>query len=257
MFNRLINFSRKDAFQLRESANQLSNSYPQPDYLNNGDEGRFRHLSQVDCNPLVPNPLLGQLSYIGNFSKSLRHNCFGEVRPFAYKQMVRGMYHMDPRTFERTSMMGHINGINLVNPQGGLAFDLEGADPQSFFLPPAPSMISAEASGEMAELYWMAICRDVKFVEYGTGTGPGGIITTDTNFNPSSPTGSLTLDAVQSLNTEFTYFNLPGVLGGPITIQNLFRGFTIGDLDGHYLSQFLLKPVPYVARLVVTNPEIG
>lgn len=236
MFNRLVNFRRKDAFQLRQSANQLSNSYLQPDCLNNGDEGRFRHLVGPG------NPFLGQLSYIGNFSKSLKHNWLGEVKPFAYKQMVRGMYHMDPRTFEQTSMMGNLNGINLVNPQGGLAFDLQGADPQSFFLPPAPSMISAEASAEMAELYWMAICRDVRFSDYGTGTG--------TDVNPGSPTGSFTNDAVQSLNDEFTYFADPNVPGVPITIANLFRGLTLGDLEGHYLSQFLLKPVPYVARSV-------
>ena len=56
----------------------------------------------------------------------------------------------------------------MGNPQSALAFDLEGPDAQDLKMPPAPTIKSPQAAGEMAELYWMALCRDVPFLEYET-----------------------------------------------------------------------------------------
>ena len=55
------------------------------------------------------------------------------------------------------------NSRPLVNPQAGLAFDLEGPDSHAIILRPAPRVDGAENSAEMAELYWMALARDVPF----------------------------------------------------------------------------------------------
>ncbi len=218
MFNRLINSRRKDAYEVRQTANEMSNSRPQPDHINNGEEERYQ------------NPE-GKLSYIANFSKALLHDLLGEVVPDAYKIMVRAMYSTDPILFERTDMMGTIDGLNLVNPQGGLAFDLEGADPQSVTLKPAPRIDSKEASGEMGELYWMALLRDVKFADYATDL--------------------LVAAAANSMSTEFTKFHGPkDPATGSVTDKTLFRGFTPGDLNGPYISQFLLKPIPYGTLMV-------
>jgi hypothetical protein len=156
MFDRLTYTRRKDARLIREEAAELAALRPHPDHINNGEEERYRRPS-------------GRLSYIANYSKGLRHNSLGEVVPDAYRTLLRAMYSTDPIRFERTSMMGTLNGLNLINPQAGLAFDLEGADAQAVTMPPAPRIDSAEVSGEMGELYWMAVCRDVHFNDYGTG----------------------------------------------------------------------------------------
>ncbi len=122
MFNRLINSRITDARLIKNEANKIANSGPPRDKLNNGEEEEY---------PYSRGPRKGQLSYIANFSKGLRHNSLGEVLPDAYRTMVRSMYSTDPKLFERRWMMGTINGLNLINPQGGLAYDLEGPDVQS------------------------------------------------------------------------------------------------------------------------------
>jgi hypothetical protein len=68
----------------------------------------------------------------------------------------------------------------------------------------------------------MALCRDVNFTQYG-----------------NEP---LTQAAIAELNS------LPAFLGPrPVTPQNLFRGFTPGDVLGPYPSQFILQPLTYGA----------
>lgn len=221
MYNRLINSRRSDAHHIRQEAADMASSYPHPDHLNNGEEEDYRY---------GPGPLIGKLSYIANFSKGLKHNSLGEVDPDAYRAMVRAMYSMDPSHFESTFMMGTLNGFNLTNPQAGLAFDLEGADPQSVTMPPAPRIDSAQGAGEMGELYWMALLRDTSFADY--------------NSDP------LVGEAVDSLNAEFSAFGGPTDAAGMVTRETLFRGFTPGDLVGPYLSQFLLKPIPYGTLMI-------
>jgi hypothetical protein len=85
-------------------------------------------------------------------------------------------------------------------------------------------------AAEMAELYWMALLRDVNFIDFGTGAN------TDAGLDTTS-------DAAQSLS-GFSDFRGPKQAGA-VTPATLFRGFTPGDLVGPYVSQFLLKPVQF------------
>src|SRR5688500_112557 len=101
MFNRLTNTRRTDARLIREEAAQTAATRVHPDHINNGDEERYRRPD-------------GRLSYVGNHSKGLRHNYIGEVVGDAYRAMVRGMFSTDPIRFEQTTMMGRINGLNLI-----------------------------------------------------------------------------------------------------------------------------------------------
>jgi hypothetical protein len=89
--------------------------------------------------------------------------------------------------------------------------------------PPAPGFASAEQAGEIVELYWQALLRDVPFTEYGS--------------NPLAAKAAAELSA----NAAF-----PGPRRGRVTPDTLFRGSMEGDLAGPYISQFLWKPIPFL-----------
>src|SRR5205814_6653626 len=133
---------------------------PPADHINNGEENEYR--------------TGGDLNYIANFSKGLPHDDLGEVVPGDYIRLIRALFTGDPDDFDRIPLgtpgspwPGALAPNKLTNPQAGLAFALEGPDPQAPTLPPAPRLDSAENAAEMGELYWMALLRDVPFTEYG------------------------------------------------------------------------------------------
>jgi hypothetical protein len=176
--------------------------------------------------PDAPHPTNGDESLysnrIGNFSKGLPHNNLGEVDPGAYDSLVRAISTGDPQDFEHIVMGGT---TRLVNPQAGLAFDMEGADSHSMGMPAPPALASAERAGEAVENYWMALLRDVHFASYDTDPGA---------------------QAAASELSKLADFRGPKQ-GGKVVAKTLFRGFTAGDLAGPYVSQFLLKPLEYGA----------
>ena len=171
---------------------------------NNNDETRYRG------------------EYWGNYSKGLKHDARGDVDPTSYETMLHALYTGVPADFEAITLGGD---VPLVDPQAGLAYELEGRDPQAFVLAPAPELASARRAGEAVEDYWMALLRDVPFSQY--------------NSDP------LALAAIAELNA-LSDFRGPRQ-GGQVTGKTLFRGFTAGDLAGPYMSQFLLLPFDYGA----------
>lgn len=160
--------------------------------------------------------------YWGNYSKGLQHDFRGDVDLTSYQTMLHALNTGNPADFEAIILGGD---VPLVDPQSGLAYDLEGRDPQAFRLAPAPELASAWRAGEAVEDYWMALLRDVPFSHYD-----------------SDP---LALAAIAELNT-LSDFRGPRQ-GGKVTGGTLFRGFTPGDLAGPYTSQFLLLPFDYGA----------
>ncbi|MCC6155808.1 MAG: vanadium-dependent haloperoxidase, partial [Candidatus Hydrogenedentes bacterium] len=111
----------------------------------------------------------------------------------------------------------------LRNPQAGMAFDIEGPDAHHVTMPPVPRIDSAEHSAEMCELYWMALARDVHFSDYGTD--------------------STIADACADMSV-LSDFSGP-TDSGVVNPFNIFRGSAAGDLAGPYVSQFMLKKIPY------------
>jgi hypothetical protein len=99
----------------------------------------------------------------------------------------------------------------------------EGPDSHHLAIRPASRLDGSENSAEAAELYWMALARDVRFTDY-----------------TSSP---LITQAAADLSA-FSDFRGPKQ-AGQVTPATIFRGNTPGDLAGPYLSQFLLKDVPF------------
>ena len=190
----------QESYMIRVAAARQELAVPTPPEITNGDEQRY------------PNR-------IGNFSKGLAHNNIGEVTPASYGSFLNAMHGGQPHQFDQIELGGT---ALLVDPQAGLAFDLEGTDSHQLAIGTPPSVASRAMGDTMVENYWMALCRDVNFTQYGN--------------EPISQA------AIKELNS------LPAFAGPrPVTPQNLFRGFTPGDVVGPYASQFILQPTAFGA----------
>lgn len=159
-------------------------------------------------------------NFIGNFHKGLPHDNFGEVDPMAYKSLLKALNTPTQANFAAVQLG---LGRKLTNPQAGLATDLEGPDPKDMKMRSAPKVNSAEAAAEAVELYWMALLRDVPFTQF------------DTDSQIATAASEL---------SGLTDFTGPKVLN-QVTPRTIFRGCSPGVGAGPYLSQFLLKDIPY------------
>ena len=167
-------------------------------------------------------------SFIGNYHKGLPHDQFGEVHPAAYQTLLDAVNRKAP--FASITIDG---GRKLTNPQAGLATDVEGPEPGKLTMLSPPTVDSAEAAAEAVELYWMALLRDVPFIDFGTN---GGVA------------------AAAAELSGLTEFTGPKV-NGRVTPRTIFRGCAEGDLNGPYLSQFLLHDVPYGSLVISQQQE--
>jgi membrane-associated phospholipid phosphatase len=191
---------RDHAFQIRHQAARHQRNLPLPAHPDNGEEQDY--------------------PYLANYSKGLPHNGLGEVEPAAYQALLGALSAGDDAAFEGIPL----GGVRpLRNPQAGLAFDLEGPDSHHLAIRPAPRIDAPEHSSEMAELYWMALARDVNFTDYD---------------------GNLLIAAAGADLSRFSDFRAPKQ-SGSVTPATIFRGNTLGDQIGPYLSQFLLRDIPY------------
>lgn len=189
------------AYEIRMRAAEMARDRPAVTQTPNGEEA------------LYPNR-------IANFTKALPHNAFGEVDPAAYDAFLGALRDGSPERFEQIAMG---LGAKLTNPLAGMAFDLEGPDAHHLAMAPAPTIASGEGGSELGEVYWMALCRDVHFSDYGVST--------------------VVADAAADL-TRFPDFRGPKDAGSRVTPETIFRGSTPGDLVGPYLSQFLWLDIP-------------
>jgi len=157
------------------------------------------------------------------FSKTLPHNAYGEVTDDHWTDMEVALRSGDQQYFNRiVRATGAVR--KLANPQGALAFSLSGADAYSVSMPAAPSMTSAEAAGEMIEVYGMALLRDAAFRDIQDGT--------------TSQEATVD-DLLTDLNALGPSFTGPKI-GGVVTRQTLFRGNGYDETVGPYVSQYLL-----------------
>ncbi len=197
---------RLQAYRIRQQAALFEFNQPVPVHPNNGDEA------------LYPNRM-------GSYTKALPHDALGEVDLNAYSALLTALSTGLREDFEAIPLG---LGAKLTNPQAGLAFDLEGPDSHALFQPPAPALASAEAAAELAELYWMALARDVHFSDYD-----------------SSPVLAAAAEDLSRLSD----LRAPKV-AGQVTPGTVFRGNTPGELVGPYLSQFLWLDIPQGSMLL-------
>ena len=154
-------------------------------------------------------------NYYASFTKTLPSNDFGEVDPLAFEQLQSAMRTGDQADFDAIPL-DPAAARRLANPQGAFKYEISGLDNHATRINPSHTFRSSKLAGEMAEVYWQALTRDIPFIDY------------DTDATVSA--------AVTDLN------NLSSLPGERIaTDGNLFRGETAGDLVGPYISQFLWK----------------
>jgi hypothetical protein len=213
---------RKKAFKARLKAAEEEFDIAIPPLPNNGDEARYPEKISVA-------------------TKGLRHDANGHVDPASYESLLKALKSRRPEDFEKIILGGT---AKLADPQGPLTTALEGINNSQLAIPLAATLDSAELAADHIELYWQALLRDVPFSEYRNDT--------------SHP---LVLAAVSELNS-LPAFNGP-TDNGRVTPETLFRSTAAyvdyqadptgkkgnyvippGTLEGPYISQFLLRPLP-------------
>ncbi|KFA91412.1 vanadium-dependent haloperoxidase [Archangium violaceum] len=250
---------RTAARRLRMEAAELAFNRVHPIHANNGDEFLYRDSKT------------NGITYAGSFTKGLPHDAQGflvtepgQLDPF--NLFVQGIQSGDPKDFIRTplgppgfnpsvrpdswksrsakSTLGKDDNAGAdvrgwESAGAGHTFDLEGPDAQSVTMPPHPRLDSAELVGEMAELYLMALLRDVPFARMREGKGTARLA-----------------QAIELLNSLDWFQAKPADLGANercrhrplLTEQTVFRGITPGEQQGPYLSQFLLVGNEHLGR---------
>lgn len=156
--------------------------------------------------------------YYASFSKCLPSNARGEVEPSAFEALVDSLSFDEAQGIDEVPLAS-TSSRKLANPQGAFQFQSSGIDGHAIRMPASHRIASAELAGEMVEVYWQALTRDIPFDQY---------IEND-----------LVDQAIRDLNRLSV--TPAGQANGSVNSANLFRGETPGDLAGPYISQFLWK----------------
>ena len=179
--------AEKDAFQP---------AHPQ---IDNGDEQRYGD----KC---------------GTYTKGIQQAAIGLVDLAAYESFKKALDTGDPEDFDKIILGGP---RTLNGPQGSFAFSLDCLDSSQFHSKPAPALASEEYAGELVELYWASLLRDIAFTDYD-GNAIANMAATELSSLPVT-----------------TYTGPRNA--GMVTPDLLFRGNFDGEKLGPYLSQFILQ----------------
>jgi hypothetical protein len=173
--------------------------------------------------PMLPQPTNGDEQRYADkrasYGKILNQLSSGLVDPAAFAQLVFALNSNSQAAFDAIKLGTNPVQRKLVDPQAAFTYNLNGADGWIFSISAPPALASATYAGEMVEVYWMALLRDVAFNLYSTD--------------------ATAASAIADLN------NLSSFQGPtPVTAANLFRSNIQGTQTGPYISQFLYLPVP-------------
>lgn len=208
----------QQAFQKRLAAAQDDHHVPAANQINNGDEA------------LYP-------SGIASYTKGFAHNSFEEVDPTAYAAYLNAVRTGKRADFDSIPMGG---AEQLVDPQSGLAYDLESLDTSQDTIPPFDVLTSPGLAVQMVEAYWQALSRDIPFSQWAT--------------NPMIVAAAAELSSLPAYTGP--------KIGGQVTPQSIFRGFTAGDIIGPYISQFFIQPftigvIPFNGYMTTLPGDFG
>ncbi len=231
--------------------------------------------------------------YPANFTKGLKHDKCGLVEhPEDYRCFVEAINSPDPTLFEKSvySAADHEadpeklynchftktcdkskekskpNWRGWESPRAGHVYELQGPDAGEVGMAPAPRVGSSELAAEMAEVYALAILRDVRFTDICAG---GSARFCGCDKKPAN--AKLSAKEITKLLNGMPFYKASahhpaksstphnidesGLNGfernrrsartllakdGKLTEQTLFRGSTKGAQTGPYISQFML-----------------
>lgn len=222
----------ESAYRVRVEAAEKARHRVHPEHKANPDEERYASA----CYPM-------------SFTKGLEHHSdTGLVADPAHFEAFRSAIdggHVEPFT-TRVPVPTNFGGAEIGRrkweaPTAGVVFDLEGPDCEAVTMPPAPALCSDELAFEMAEVYELALLRDVPITSFDAdgGTGVGKLDAAITRLND-----------LPYVENRFHERNC-GMAGRPrktetnedgncvLTRQTAFRGSSPGVEKGPYLSQFL------------------
>ncbi|MEL6737877.1 MAG: bromoperoxidase, partial [Pseudomonadota bacterium] len=216
------NDRRIEAKRFREDAAQLAFDRDHPTHLANGDEQKF-----------------ASAKYLMSFTKGLKHDektgliedradfeAFrqaidnGVIEPFTTRVPVRTIEGKDRRMWEA--------------PTAGVVFDLEGPDAQAVTMAPAPELGSDELTFEMAEVYELALVRDVPFEQFDAHGSAPDLTDSIKRLNA--------MDYIKDAKDCCAFAGRPRKVGANrmLNQQTVFRGSSPGVEEGPYLSAFML-----------------
>ncbi|MEO0361716.1 MAG: hypothetical protein AAF322_11430, partial [Pseudomonadota bacterium] len=248
-----------EAKRLRDIATEFSRRIPQAQTRANGEEE-----DHADVFP-------------ANFTKGLQHDeKSGLIEdPADYRCFVEAINAPDDTLFEKQvenadpgRFVCEVEGADPVqwrgweSPRAGHVYELEGPDPGAVGMAPAPRVGSSELAAEMAEVYGLALLRDMPFTEIAKGgckklcaEGGESVLSAekvvhligDMPFYSGQNVKSSTPHNAENGYNQFEYnrrFARTQSIAGALTTKNAFRGSTKGALAGPYISQFMLIGAP-------------
>ena len=244
-----MNARKQAALERRIAAAKLAYDRPHAPQQANGEELKYR-FNEPDT------ARSGKASHLANYTKGLPHHEKDGLicNPDDYQKFVRGIDSGDIRDFQATPLgpkgtksetpvewksrytqQSSVDVRAWESAGAGLAFDLEGPDAQSLALPPAPVVNSAEFVAEVAEVYEMALLRDVPFTEFETDSAVAAAVERLNKldwFQTAPLIGETLSDEAKARRRQ------------PLTVKTAFRGNAFGDTEGPYVSQFLCRGTP-------------
>ena len=209
---------RQTARDIRIEAAEAAFNRDHPTHINNGDENAY-----------------SSANYAMSFTKGLDHNpktgLVNDPLHFeAYRAAIdTGFIDAFTASVPVPAPKKGFGRRKWEAPTAGLVYELEGPDPQAVTMAPAPKLGSDELAFEMAEVYELALLRDVDFNAFRDGGG------------------NALNDSLKRLND--LPFRQSGFEGGRtrkvddaglLDKQTVFRGSSPGVEIGGYLSQFML-----------------
>lgn len=191
----------------------------------------------------------GTVVGLGSFHKTLPCNGEGEVDPVAFKALTdacdgTGEFKDVPPIADPCMPL---EAASLVNPQAGKAKDRLTGNPDTYRMPPAPTVRSRTTAAEMTELYWMALLRDVPFNQLADDA--------DTRAAAEEIQRRFLKASALGRDGNCGERLLPGtdVPNGPVTPLNIFRLGLPGEETGPMISQFFIRPVPFGTQTIDTR----
>lgn len=241
----------------RAAASEYSSQYAATPTISNADEDQY----QEEAFPMsftkgLPHDEYGQLNNADDHIQLT--NKINQQDADNFDQVNRGIDKDNPAKSHRKAEAK--GGCDILwrgweSPRAGHFFELQGPDADAVGMPPAPELGSEELTAEMAEVYALALLRDVPFTEIVKQTGSdaaSGITSSQTLaalaalswFNENSA-GGMTLQerrrrAARRVDhgREFDIDNPPD--DAHFKLAEVFRGSAPAAKTGPYVSQFML-----------------